>query len=126
MGETVKGDLLLKSAKLVDVEAGVVRRADIGISGGRFVTIKTTGKGAGKETARYKKTIDCRGRFIVPGLIDGHTHTELSLMTIVPFSEMVVREGTTAAVIDCHDLVNVVGARGLDLLIRESRGGRAR
>ena len=133
MGAGKKGDLLLRNARLVDVEEGGVRRAHIGIKNGRFISIKgsieSAGKSAGRTSSRtsfkdkgtYRKTIDCRGRYVVPGLIDGHTHTELALMTVVPFSEMVVREGTTAAVIDCHDFVNVVGARGLDLLIKESR-----
>ena len=121
-GAKKRGELLLKDARLVDVEEGAIRRADIGIDKGRFVLIREITKGPGNDKGAYRKTIDCRGRFIVPGLIDSHTHTELSLMTVAPFSEMVTREGTTAAIMDCHDLVNVIGARGLDLLIKESKG----
>lgn len=110
------GRLLLKNATLVDVEAACLKRMDIGIEGGRFVSIT----GHGGDRARYSRTIDLKGAYAAPGLIDGHTHTELALMTVVPFAEMVIPKGTTTVILDCHDLVNVIGMSGLDLFLREA------
>jgi len=109
-------DFILRSARLIDVKRRDIRRADIRVSNGRFVSVDEHGKTA----ARGIKTIDCSRDFVSPGLIDGHTHTELSLMSMAPFAKMLVRSGTTAAVIDPHDFVNVVGMRGFKLLQRES------
>ncbi|MBI5885528.1 MAG: adenine deaminase [Deltaproteobacteria bacterium] len=109
-------DYILRSARLVDVKRREIRRAEIRVSNGRFVSVEE----AGKTVAKGIKAIDCSAVFVSPGLIDGHTHTELSLMSMAPFAQMLLRSGTTAAIIDPHDFVNVVGMRGLKLLQKEA------
>lgn len=109
-------DLILRSARLIDVRRREIRAVDIRISNGVFVSVNEPSRSVVKGI----KQIDCRGCFVSPGLIDGHTHTELSLMSMAPFAQMLVSSGTTAAVIDPHDFVNVVGMRGLGLLQKEA------
>lgn len=113
------GTMLLKNAKMVDVETGMLRRADIIIKGDRFASIVEPNLIKGKRFA--KKVIDCADKYVVPGLFDSHTHTELALCTIAPYAEGIIPHGTTSAIIDCHDFVNVIGMKGLNLFIRESK-----
>jgi adenine deaminase len=56
--------------------------------------------------------MDTGGRSLVPGLTDAHAHYKMSIMSAVPFAEAVLPRGTTAALIDCHDMVNVMGMEG--------------
>jgi adenine deaminase len=67
------------------------------------------------------EVIDARGRFLVPGLISAHDHTEMGLMSVVPFAEAVLPFGTTAVLLDPHDTVNVLGMQGLQLAVEESK-----
>jgi len=112
----MKSRILLRGGHVLDVERGKIKRADILIEDGIFASCDYRGRPEPRC-----KIIECKGRYISPGLIDSHTHPELALMTIAPYSEMIMRHGTTAAIIDCHDFVNVVGMKGLDLLIEESK-----
>jgi len=77
----------------------------------------------GREVKKDSRTIevDAKGQFLVPGLISAHDHYEMTLMSAVPFAEAVLPWGTTAAVFDPHDIVNVMGMEGMRLLIEESR-----
>ena len=115
----VELELLIKNAKLVDVEKETVRTVDIGITGANFSFVN--GQTPKNQEERYAKIMDCTNKYVVPGLIDAHTHLELSLLSNVPFAEAVIPRGTTAAVIDCHDIVNVLGVKGLELFIEESK-----
>ncbi len=112
----MKKRMLLRGGHVFDVERGSIGRADILIEDGIFASTDYRGR-----PERGCRVIECKGKYISPGLIDSHTHTELALMTIAPYSEMIMRHGTTAAIMDCHDFVNVVGMKGLHLLIKEAR-----
>src|SRR5205823_10039649 len=62
-------DLLLAGGCVVtmDEERRILESGDVAISGGRIV-----GVGAGPFDAA--RTIDCRGKAVLPGLIDCHNH----------------------------------------------------
>lgn len=102
----------------MDVEEGTIKIAHIGISGENFSSVNEYVPK--DQERRYSRIIDYTNKYIVPGLIDAHTHPELSLLSVVPFAEAVIPQGTTAVIIDCHDFVNVLGIKGLELLIEES------
>ena len=59
--------------------------------------------------------------YIVPGLIDAHVHIESSMMVPSEFARLAVRHGTVAAVSDPHEIANVLGARGVNFMIENSR-----
>jgi dihydroorotase len=62
-------DLLLAGGELIDVGGGHVGPADIGLRGGRVAAV-----GAGLPRAGALEVVDVRGRLVVPGLVDLHTH----------------------------------------------------
>ena len=61
-------DLLLSQGEIVFPNAGV-RTGSIGIRDGRIAALLAAGE---KATAR--EVVDCRGKWVLPGLIDPHTH----------------------------------------------------
>lgn len=75
-------------------------------------------KGGTLEVQKLKE-IFCDGLFALPGLIDAHSHVELSMLSSASFAEVLLQKGTTAAVLDAHDAVNVLGVRGAAYLMRE-------
>ncbi|MDD5269916.1 MAG: dihydroorotase [Candidatus Omnitrophica bacterium] len=61
-------DILLKGGRVVDPASGTDTTADILIKGGKIAQ-------AGREIkAAGARQVDCKGRIVLPGLIDVHTH----------------------------------------------------
>lgn len=58
--------------------------------------------------------------FIVPGFVDAHVHVESSMLTPTAFASEAVRHGTVAAVIDPHEIANVLGMAGVDFMLTEA------
>jgi adenine deaminase len=108
-------DLLLEGCLLVDVLAGRVHPASIAIKDGIVVGLDSG--------YRARRTIDLRGRYAAPGLIDAHIHLESSMLTVSEFARCVVPRGTTAVVTDCHEIANVMGGAGVEYIVES--GSRA-
>ena len=64
--------MLLKNATYLDA-SGQLRHADIGITGGRITSITPASDPTGHPAS---ETVDCGGMFVLPGLINGHFHTQ--------------------------------------------------
>jgi dihydroorotase len=61
-------DILLKGGRVIDPASGTDAAADILIKGGKIAQ-------AGKDIkAAGAKQVDCKGKIVLPGLIDVHTH----------------------------------------------------
>jgi adenine deaminase len=111
-------DAIIRNGRLVSVSTREIVPWDVAIAGGHIACMgPELSSSAGPDT----RIIDAGGRFLVPGLIDAHTHYEMSMMSAVPFAEAVLPRGTTGALIDCHDMVNVMGMEGLRLMIEEAQ-----
>lgn len=98
-------ELLLKNAKVLNVFTGKWLIQDVAIAEGKIVGL---GKG---YTA--KKSISLKGKFLVPGFIDSHVHIESTCMVPDQFQKMALIRGTTGAVVDPHEIANVMGVRGI-------------
>jgi dihydroorotase len=61
-------DLIIRGGRVIDPSAGLDAMRDLAISGGRIVAVGANIAGDAVET------IDARGKIVVPGLIDIHTH----------------------------------------------------
>jgi len=100
----IEADLLVKNAQLINVLSGEIYQEDIAIYDGRFI-------GFGDYQA--KEVLDADGLYISPGFIDGHVHFESSMLTLAEFSRAVIQHGSTAIVIDPHEIANVLGLDGI-------------
>ncbi|MDQ3818621.1 MAG: hypothetical protein M3362_13215, partial [Acidobacteriota bacterium] len=72
-------DIIVRGGKVVtmDKERRVIDDGAVAIKGGRILAVGTSAEIDGKYSAR--ETIDARGRVIIPGLINGHTHVPMTL-----------------------------------------------
>lgn len=59
--------------------------------------------------------------YILPGLIDSHVHIESTMLIPSEFSKLAVKNGTVAVVSDPHEIANVLGKKGLEFMILNSR-----
>ena len=105
-------DLVLKNARIVNVFTDEIDTADIAISGNSIV-------GVGAYHGR--KEVDLHGKYVCPGLIDGHIHIESSMLCGPAFEQAVLPHGTTAVVTDPHEISNVAGLEGLDFMLETTK-----
>ena len=107
-------DLLFENARVVNVFTCEIERGNVAVSNGRIV-------GVGDYTEAREK-IDLDGAFLAPSFIDGHIHTESSLLWLPEFAKAVVPRGTGAVVTDPHEIANVAGLAGIGAMIEAARG----
>jgi len=101
----IPADLLLKNARIVNTFIGEIEQADVAICGDRIA-------GVG-DYDKAKEVIDLQGEFLAPGLINGHTHIESSMLHPARYAQAVVPRGTLAVVTDLHEIANVCGPEGI-------------
>jgi adenine deaminase len=101
----IPADLLLKNARIVNTFVGEIEQADVAIYGDRIAGVGDYGKA--------REFIDLEGRFLAPGLINGHTHIESSMLHPARYAQAVVPRGTLAVVTDLHEIANVCGSEGI-------------
>ena len=104
-------DLVIRNCRVVNVLSGEIHQADVGIADGIFL-----GFGAYEGKREY----DAGGRFLLPGLVEGHIHIESTLLTPPGFAQAVAEHGTAAVVCDPHEIANVLGRVGVEYMLRSS------
>lgn len=104
--------LVLKNAKIVNVFNQTIEENDIAINGDKIVGV-----------GRYKGSneIDCSGLYVAPGFIDAHVHVESSMVTPEVFSHLLIKRGVTTAVVDPHEIANVLGKSGIGFMLENSK-----
>ena len=114
-----KVDLLVKNANIVNVFSGEIHNDNGAIADGIFV-----GLGHPEEYKEYdaQDIIDAQGRFMCPGLIDGHIHLESTFLVPREFCSIVASHGTSAVICDPHEIANVLGLPGIDYFLNSSSG----
>ncbi|GER81990.1 adenine deaminase [Thermogemmatispora aurantia] len=110
-------DLVLRNARLVNVCSGECYPADIAIAGGRIAGISEPRGTYGGQQER-----DLEGRWLAPGLMDGHMHIESTMLVLSEFARLVVPRGVTAVMLDPHEFANVSGIAGIRFVLETARG----
>jgi adenine deaminase len=73
------------------------------------------------DYGKAREVVDVGGRYIAPGLINGHIHPESSMLDISQYARAVVPHGTTALVTDLHEIANVSGLAGIRYILNRAR-----
>jgi len=113
----IKADLVLRNCNIVNVNTKEILEGDLAIYKGYLVGIGSVEDQIGNTT----KIIDLKGKYVSPGLIDGHVHFESSMVTLSQFARLALRHGTTCVIIDPHEIANVLGKKGIEIIIREAK-----
>lgn len=113
-------DTVIRNGRWVNVHSGeIIPHIDVAIIAGRFAYV---GADASHCVGPKTKLIDAAGRYLVPGLCDGHMHVESGLVTVTEFARAVIPHGTTSMFIDPHEIANVLGLPGVQLMHDEAMG----
>src|SRR6266487_4493425 len=110
-------DLLLRNAQLVNVCSGECYPADVAIADGLVVGVSVPGDGY-----RGREERNLQGRWLTPGLIDGHMHIESTMLVLSEFARIVTPRGVTVVVLDPHEFANVMGVAGIRYVLESGRG----
>ena len=102
-----EADLLLTNAQLVNVLSGRIEPQTIAVAQGQIV-------GFGEYPA--KEILDLEGKFLAPGFIDAHVHIESSMVGVGEYARAVLPHGVTTVVTDFHEIANVMGVKGIELM----------
>ena len=106
-------DLVFRNAKVVNTFTGELEEANVAVASGRIA-------GVGPYT-QARQAVDLKGKWLSPGLIDGHFHLESSYLQVDQYARAVAPHGTLAGVTDLHELANVCGLEGLNYVLRRAR-----
>lgn len=89
---------------IIDVVARRIFDGEIVVTDGRIASIRECES-------------DPSAMYYLPGFIDSHVHIESSMMTPVEFARIALRHGSVGAVCDPHEIANVMGAEGIELML---------
>ena len=111
-------DLVLRKGTWVCVQSGeFVPDTDIAIKDGRIAYV---GPDASHTITNETVVRNAEGKYMVPGLLDGHTHVESGMLTVTEFVGAVLPHGTTGMFIDPHEIANIFGLKGVKLMADEA------
>ena len=103
---------------LINVMTSEIYPADVAIYGDTIVAVGDVSMHIGPKTEK----IDASGKYLAPGLIDGHIHSECSKLSITSYSKAVVPCGTTSMVSGLDEYISVGGLEGLQEIFEEIKG----
>jgi adenine deaminase len=109
-------DLVLADAGLVNVLTREIYRADIAIKDGRIAATLPAG-----SALKGDRVENLAGLYVTPGFIDPHVHIESSLVTVTQYARAVVSHGVTMVAHDPHEIGNVLGLAGIQLMQEEAK-----
>jgi adenine deaminase len=108
-----EADLVLKGGHVFNAFLKTWEDADVAISGNKIVGI---GEYTGKEE------IDVTGLYLTPGLMDAHVHLESSMLSPREMVKILLLNGVTGAIMDPHEITNVLGENGFRFMLEETAG----
>ena len=114
-------DTLFVNARIVDVYAQRIVPGRVAVHHGVIAGVLFDDRDADAPDYPAARVIDCEGRYLAPGFIDGHLHIESSNVRPAEYARMALARGTTTAIADSHEIANVAGLDGLEFMIEDAR-----
>ena len=107
-----KASFVIKNITVIDVFQNDRFMADVAIEGGYIIGIGS-----------YEgiNEIDGTNQYICPGLIDAHAHIESSLVSPKEYYKEALKHGITSMITDPHEIANVLGGKGIELMLNLSK-----
>lgn len=90
-------ELAIRNGWVVDGAGGPKRRADVGITGDRFVAVG--------QVAQADREIDATGLIVAPGFVDPHSHTDWTLHANRD-AHSTIRQGVTTEIVGNCGITN--------------------
>ncbi len=113
----IPAQTVIINSKLVNVcTKEIIENTDVAIHSGRIALVGDAKHCIGEGT----KVIDAQGRYLAPGLLDGHIHIESSMLSAMEYARCVIPHGTTAIFYDPHEICNVLGMKGVDIMVEDA------
>ena len=113
----IPAETVITNANLINVcTREIMENVDIAIHSGRIALV-----GDGKHCiGEGTKVIDAEGQYIAPGMLDGHIHVESSMLSVGEYARAVIPHGTTGIYYDPHEICNVMGLDGVNLMVADA------
>ena len=107
----IPADLVIRHGTWVCVQTGeFIPGTDVAVKDGHIAFV---GPDASHTINRDTLVIEAEGKYLVPGLLDGHLHVESGMLTVTEYVRAVIPHGTTGMFIDPHEIANVFGLQGI-------------
>ena len=114
----IQCDLSIDNVQLVNVMTKEIYPAGVDVIDGIIVRVRMNGEKCEPEA---KLTINGENKYLLPGFIDVHMHVESTMMVPENFGKAAIAWGTTTAITDPHEIANVMGIEGIDLMLESAR-----
>lgn len=98
-------DYLIKGGLVIDGTGATPTREDVAVSAGRVAA-----RGGELDASNAREVIDATGRWVIPGMLDIHTHLDLEV-EFDPALKEAVRHGTTTVLMSNCSLGLAYGAQ---------------
>lgn len=105
-------DVLIRNGRLLDGTGAPWQARDVGVRKGKIAQVGRLNR------SKADAVIDASGKYVAPGFIDIHTHSDVGIL-VEPTCECAVRQGVTTHVIgNCGDSPAPISDRYRELAVR--------
>ncbi len=111
----IPAEKVIRGGMLVNVMSSEIYPADIAVYKDMIAAVGDVEPYVGPDT----EIIDATGKYLVPGLIDGHIHSECSKLSITSYAKAVVPHGTTSMISGLDEYISVSNLEGLQEIFAE-------
>jgi adenine deaminase len=113
----LKADLVITNGRLVNVATAEIYPADVAVLGATVVAVGDVAPHTGDGT----RVLDAGGRYLTPGLIDGHLHLECTKLSVTSLAKLLVPLGTTSVVSGLDQILVAAGVHGVRAFLEEAK-----
>lgn len=106
-----KADIVLKGGFVFNSFTGEWESSDVAIAGDVI---------AGIGSYEGETELDVTGLYVTPGLMDAHIHIESTMVAPRELAKILLLNGVTTVFADPHEIANVLGIKGIELMLSET------